>query len=118
PAGTAVIGMNIGTYLQSKVVMQAGQVMRRMKADTIANTAVNAQSFAEKLEIFRQAVILRSGAQMRELQARLREHHLFAGKEDGNYSLVLRSAIEAYEEEQGLPVTGLATQAVLQALQR
>jgi protease YdgD len=118
PAGPAVIGMNIGTYLQSKVVMQAGQVMRRMKADTIANTAVNTKSFAEKLELFRQAVILRSGAPMRELQARLRQHHLFAGKEDGNYSAALRSAIEAYEEEQGLPVTGLATQAVLQGLQR
>src|SRR5262249_24416524 len=118
PAGPAVIGMNIGTYLQSKVVIEAGQVMRRMKADTIANTAVNTKSFAEKLELFRQAVILRSGAPMRELQARLRQHHLFAGKEDGNYSAALRSAIEAYEEEQGLPVTGLATQAVLQQLQR
>jgi protease YdgD len=118
PDGPAVIGINIGTYLQSKVVTQAGQVTRRLKADTIANTAVSSAVFAEPLEIFRHASILQSRAEVRELQLRLMRRGLFAGKPDGIYSAALRAAIEAHEREAGLPVTGLATAALLNALGR
>ena len=103
PTGPAVIGINIGTYVQSKVVMQAGRVTQRLKADTIANTAVSSEVFAEKLETFRQATILGSGAQIRELQTRLAERGLFAGKVNGVYDAALRSAIEAHESAAGLP---------------
>jgi protease YdgD len=113
-----VIGINIGTYVQSKVVMQAGRVTQRLKADTIANTAVSSEVFAEKLETFRQATILGSGAQIRELQTRLAQRGLFAGKVNGVYDAALRSAIEAHERAAGLPVTGLATAALLKQLER
>jgi V8-like Glu-specific endopeptidase len=116
PAGPEVIGINIGTYVQSKVVMQEGQVTRRLKADAVANTGVSSEAFADKLEAFRQAVILSSGAPMRELQTRLKQRQLFAGKIDGTYGAALRTAIEAFEKAAGLPVTGLATQALLKRL--
>jgi hypothetical protein len=116
PAGPAVIGINIGTYLQSKVVMQAGQVTRRLKADTVANTAVSSAVFAKQLEIFRRATILATGAEIRKLQALLQKRGLFAGKVDGTYSAALRAAIEEHERAHGLPVTGLATAALIKTL--
>jgi hypothetical protein len=116
PAGPEVIGINVGTYVQSKVLMQAGQVTKRLKADTVANTGVNATAFAGKLEAFRQASILSTPAQLRELQTLLLQRHLFAGTVDGTYGAPLRTAIEAYEKAEGIPVTGLATQALLKRL--
>lgn len=116
PSGPEVIGINIGTYVQSKVVMQDGQVTKRLKADTVANTGVSSEAFADKLEVFRQAAILGTGAQIRELQTRLKQRQLFAGKVDGAYGAALRTAIEAFEKAEGLPMTGLATQALLKRL--
>jgi peptidoglycan hydrolase-like protein with peptidoglycan-binding domain len=100
------------------VVTQAGQVTRRLKADTIANTAVSSAVFAEPLAIFRHASILQSRAEVRELQLRLMRRGLFAGTPDGVYSAALRTAIEAYERTAGLPVTGLATAVLLNAVGR
>ena len=37
-SGPEVIGINVGTYVQSKVLMQEGKVMKRLKADAVANT--------------------------------------------------------------------------------
>jgi protease YdgD len=116
PAGPEVIGINVGTYQQSKVLMQDGEVKKRMKADTIANTGVASAAFASKLEAFRQAVILGSAAEMRELQGLLAQRQLYSGPVDGNYGAELKTAIEAYEKAEGLTVTGLATVALLQRL--
>jgi Putative peptidoglycan binding domain/Trypsin-like peptidase domain len=115
-SGPEVIGINVGTYVHSKVLMQEGKVMKRMKADPVANTGVASAAFAEKLEAFREAVALTSPAQVRELQTLLKGRQLFAGKVDGNYGADLRAAIEAYERAEGLPVTGLATLAILKRL--
>jgi protease YdgD len=114
--GPEVIGINVGTYVQSKVLMQEGKVMKRMKANPVANTGVASAAFAEKLEAFLGAVVLTSPAQVRELQTLLKGRQLFAGKVDGNYGAELRAAIEAYEKAEGLPVTGLATLAILKRL--
>jgi protease YdgD len=116
PAGPEVIGINVGTYVQSKVVMQEGKVMRRLKADTVANTGVASAVFAGKLEAFREAAILETTGQVRELQELLGRRGLFAGKADGTYGAELRAAIEAYEKAEGLPVTGLATAGILKRL--
>jgi peptidoglycan hydrolase-like protein with peptidoglycan-binding domain len=77
---------------------------------------VSSAAFAEQLEIFRRATILASSAEIRQLQTQLRQRGLFAGNVDGTYSAALRAAIEAHERAQGLPVTGLATAALLKAL--
>ena len=52
---------------------------------------------------------------MRELQRLLQDRAVLAGDIDGTYGPELRTAIEAYEKAEGLPRTGLATQALLQA---
>ena len=116
PDGPEVIGINVGTYEQSKVLMQDGQVKKRLKADTIANTAVASVAFAARLEAFRQAVILATPGEIRELQGLLAQRHLYSGAVDGTYGPALKTAIEAYEKTEGLTVTGLATVALLQRL--
>jgi protease YdgD len=115
-SGPQVIGINVGTYVQSKVLMQDGKVMKRLKADAVANTGVSSAAFAAKLEAFRQATVLTAAGQVRELQTLLKERHLFAGAVNGLYGEDLRTAIEAYESAEGLPVTGLATLVVLKRL--
>lgn len=116
PAGPVVVGINVGTYVQSKVVMQNGQMTHRQRSETVANTAVNAQAFAEKIDLLRGALILSSGAPMRSLQEHLQQQKLYAGRLDGAYGPALRSAIESYERANTLPVTGLATQGLLMRL--
>ena len=111
--GPVVAGINVGTYVQSKVVMQNGQVTHRQRAETVANTAVNASAFADRVGILRTAHILASGNPMKTLQERLRQQQFYAGRIDGNYGPALRTAIEAYEKANTLPVTGLATQGLL-----
>jgi len=116
PDGPEVIGINVGTYEQSKVLMQDGQVKKRLKADTIANTAVASAAFAGRLEALRQANILATSAQLRELQGLLRQRQLYSGPLDGNYGAALKTSIEAYEKAEGMNPTGLATLALLQRL--
>jgi protease YdgD len=117
PQGPAVVGINVGTYVRSKVTMQNGELARSPKSETVANTAVNAGAFASRIEALKSAHVLPSGRPMRELQERLQQQHFYQGKIDGVYGTMLRSAIEAYEEAKALPVTGLATPALLLRLE-
>jgi peptidoglycan hydrolase-like protein with peptidoglycan-binding domain len=96
--------------------MQNGRVVKRFKADTIANTGVSTSAFAAKLEAFQQADILPTREQLRQLQLLLAARGLYAGKADGSYGPQLRTAIEAFEREEKKPVTGFATTALLQRL--
>jgi hypothetical protein len=50
--GPVVIGINVGTYVQSRVVTQEGTVMFRSKPEAVANTAVNASAFADQIAAF------------------------------------------------------------------
>ncbi len=52
PSGPVVIGINVGTYVQSRIVVQDGTVMFRSKPESIANTAVNASAFADQIAAF------------------------------------------------------------------
>ena len=54
---------------------------------------------------------------MSQLQAALKQRQLYDGPLDGTYGTTLRAAIEAYEKAEGMPVTGLATEALLKQLQ-
>jgi Putative peptidoglycan binding domain/Trypsin-like peptidase domain len=114
--GIAVVGVNVGTYVQSTVLMEDGRITKRLEAAEVANTAVNSDAFAGKLKTFREAAILTSPAEIRALQMALKLRALYAGTIDGAYGAGLRSAIEAFEGAQDLPVTGLATKALLQRL--
>jgi protease YdgD len=116
PRGPEVIGINVGTYEQAKVLVENGRVTRRFKSKPVANTAVSAAAFASRLAALREANILSSGASMRELQTQLSRRRFYDGPVDGSYGPAIRRAIEAYEAASQLPVTGLATQATLQRL--
>ena len=112
----SVIGMNVGTYVQSKILTEGGQVTLREKAETVANTAVNAGVFADRIELLRNATILSSGDPLRDLQRRLSEQRLYQARIDGSYGPILRAAIEGYERQRRLPITGLPTHELLSRL--
>lgn len=114
----SVVGINVGTYVQSKVMTERGQVTLREKAETVANTAVNAGVFAGRIELLRHAQILASGQPLKDLQQRLMEQRLYQARIDGAYGPQLRSAIEGYERLSRMPVTGLATRDLLHRLNR
>ena len=116
PDGPEVVGINVGTYVQSKVIMLNGEVLHRFKSDDVANTGVNAQAFAARLGDFLAADTLTSRRQIRQLQQALAAHALFAGPHDGRYGLALKVAIERYQRAAQLPITGFATAALLQSL--
>lgn len=116
PQGPVVVAMNVGTYVQSRVVTQQGQVTHRQQTETVANTAVNAEVFARHIAAFEAAQILATGAPIRQLQEHLAAFDFYGGRADGDYGPVLKAAIVAYEKEQGLPVTGLATSQLLSRL--
>lgn len=60
PAGPVVIGINVGTYVQSRIVLQDGTVLFRSKPEPIANTAVSAAAFLGEIAPF----VTRSGTQV------------------------------------------------------
>ncbi len=116
PGGPVVVGINVGTYVQSRIVSAGakGKSAPRQRAETIANTAVSAQVFAARIDVLRTAVPLPNGRAMRELQERLRTLGHYSGPLDSVYGSGLKIAIEAYEKAAHLPVTGLPTRALVQ----
>jgi len=114
--GPEVIGINVGTYVQSKVIMLNGEVLHRFKSDDVANTGVNAIAFSPALEAFLAADTLRTQRELLRLQDALAARGLYTGPRDGIYGPALRTAIVAFERASLLRTTGLATRALLQAL--
>jgi protease YdgD len=107
--GPAVVGVNIGTYEQSRVLVQAGQVTHRFKSETVANTGVNASVFASKVALLAQARIVASSLEIRAIQVRLQQRGYYQGPIDGAHGPQLRLAIQQFEEHERLPKTGLPT---------
>src|SRR5262249_10201100 len=70
PDGPEVVGINVGTYVQSKVIMLNGEVLHRFKSDDVANTGVNSLAFAASLDALRAAETLISRHDIRLLQER------------------------------------------------
>jgi protease YdgD len=116
PQGPEVVGINVGTYVQSKVIMLNGEVLHRFKSDDVANTGVNAQAFAPRVAEFLVAETLTSRLEIRKLQDALAAQALYEGPRDGRYGAALQTAIERYQRAAHMPVNGFATNGVLQAL--
>lgn len=114
--GPEVVGINVGTYVQSQVLLQDGQVVHRYKATDVANTGVAAEAIRGKLDAFESADILATRADLRRLQIRLAQFGHYAGPRDGAYGPRLRAAIESFERAQHEPETGLATAELLSRL--
>jgi hypothetical protein len=117
PEGPEVVGINVGTYVQSKVIMLNGEVLHRFKSDDVANTGVNSLAFAASLDALRAADTLLARHDIRLLQERLAAKGLYKGPQDGTFNTETRAAVEGFERASELPVTGLATRPLLQALQ-
>lgn len=113
--GPVVIGINVGTYVQTRLPAQASPAARQ-KTDIIANTAVNASAFAAQIEPLSTSQILTATAAIRDLQERLKMSNHYSGRIDGAYGPALKSAIAIYEQASGLPVTGLPTRTLVQRL--
>jgi protease YdgD len=116
PDGPVVVAINVGTYVQSRVITQQGKAASRQQTETIANTAVNARVFADQIAAFEAASILRAGNPIRQLQEHLAALGYYGGRADGDYGPVLKAAIVEYEKARALPATGLATAALLSRL--
>ncbi|MFM2421848.1 MAG: hypothetical protein RL291_378 [Pseudomonadota bacterium] len=116
PKGPVVIAINVGTYVQSKVLMRDGQVAQRLKADTVANTAVSTSRFHEQLKLFRSTQPVAGTRQVRQIQERLKALKFYDGPADGALGPQLRAAIEAYETAKGTPRLGLPTEALIKQL--
>lgn len=113
PQGPRVVGINVGTYVLSRVLTQNGAVTRKLASDTIANTGVASRAFAGAIQAMRSADILVGPARIRELQGGLKTLGLYGGALDGTYGAELKSAIERFETSRQRPTTGLATRSLL-----
>ncbi len=118
PAGPQVVAINVGTFVQSRVMIEGGEVVRRAAAAPVANTAVSSVAFAGKLDALRKADILTAAPDLRALQQHLIAADLLEGPLSIGFDARIRAAIEAYEGRAGMPVTGLPTRALLETLAR
>jgi hypothetical protein len=113
PGAPKVVAINVGTFVRSRVELQEGVVVKRAAAAPVANTAVSAAAFAHRLVSFRQASVLTSPSDIRDLQRRLAGFKLLEGKTAGRFDERTRSAIQLYEAQEGLPLMGLPTRELL-----
>lgn len=118
PSGAVVVAINVGTYVQNRPTAPGSLKPVREVSDTIANTAVNTAAFISRLEALRAASILAGGPPLRELQELLAARGHYIGRIDGAYGPTLKGAIEAFEKAGGMPVTGLATDALRRQLRQ
>ncbi len=116
PTGPVVVGINVGSYEQSKVFVRDGRIVRRSQAKVIANTGVNAKAFHGLMGSFRRAFILESSEALKVLQAALKKQGLYGGQLDGTFGPLTRDAIRTYQNLNQLPVTGLPTKHLLTSL--
>ena len=118
PQGPKVVGINVGTYVQSRSITNETQTSEKTTTDTIANTAVAATAFQSHFKVFQNARLLTSAGQMRELQQRLQQRGHYAGAMDGTYGPTLKSAIKSFEGALSLPPTGIASEETLERLRQ
>jgi hypothetical protein len=117
PRGPEVVGINVGTYLQSRVLTQQGEVLHRYRSDAVANTGVSTLAFMDQKHVFEnsQVVVTRDG--IRRIQRALIAAGHLRGNADGLYGPALRTAIERFEAAERRPRTGLASAELLRRLE-
>jgi protease YdgD len=116
PEGPEVVGINVGTYVQSKVIMLNGEVVHRFHSDDVANTGVNSQAFAAAFDAFTSPDLLASRNDIRRLQAALASRGFYSGVRDGRFGASTKISIENFERAAAMPVTGLATARLLRTV--
>lgn len=116
PSGPVVVAVNVGTYTRTRLILSHGQVVRRMKPDVIANTAVNARAFIHAIRPLARTEMARTPEEIMELQRELQARSLYTGQIDGVFGRGTRSAIRAFENLTGRPMTGLPSRTLLRRL--
>ena len=112
-----MIGINVGTYVQSKVLMQEGKVMKRLKADAVANTAVASGCVRRQARgVPRRAAADEPGAGARAADAAAWRGSCSPARSTAPTAPSCARRSRAYEKAEGLPVTGLATMTILKRL--
>jgi len=111
--GPVVVGLNVGTYTRTRLLLSQGDVVRRQKPDIIANTAVNASAFAHVVEPLARQPMIVTEQEVIDLQRELQARNLYTGPIDGIFGRGTRSAIRAYESLRGETLTGLPSRMLL-----
>jgi Putative peptidoglycan binding domain/Trypsin len=114
--GPSAVGINVGTYTRTRILLREGRIVKRMKPDIIANTGVNGSAFGPVIESLENADLLASAEEMMKLQGELQLRGLYTGLLDGQLGRDTRSAILRFEESQRLVQTGLPTRALLRRM--
>ncbi|MGE0023406.1 MAG: peptidoglycan-binding protein [Hyphomicrobium sp.] len=116
PSGPEVVGINVGTYFQAKVLTQRGEVVHRYKSETVANTAVGSGAFRPALDALSRAEIVETRGELTRLQRLLITEGHYLGSVDGVYGPQLNTAVRAFERAEGRNETGLVTVALMRRL--
>ena len=116
--GPEIVGINVGTYIQAKVLMRKGRITKKYKPQTVANTGVSTTVFVDLLDVLKNAKIVTDMSSMKNLQTTLKARLLYAGPVDGTYGALTRIAIEKFEKDNDWPITGLPTRALLAHFQK
>jgi len=111
-----VVAINVGTYVQTKVLTQGGRVVQRYQPNAIANTAVAASKIRVFLPYFSQADIIESPAALRLLQTALQSRGFYNDRIDGSFGPATRLAIQTYRATPDLELVGLPTTKLLTRL--
>lgn len=116
PHGPEVAGLNVGTYVQTRMHKKEKSDIPELVTTNVANTAVAVPAFQTALREFAATRLIATRSEMKSLQARLTALHLYRGPLDGIYGPAVQAAITTFERDSGLPVTGLATADLLVSL--
>lgn len=114
--GVVAVGINVGSYEETDVVMQGNRVVRNGKSRTLANTGISASVLAAALPAVRSAEVLTERNALMRLQTALAGLRLYGGAIDGAFGPATRGAIMAYEGRLGGPVLGMPTARLLAQL--
>lgn len=113
PDTPVVVGINVGTYTRTRILLRQGRIFRRLKPDIIANTGVNGTTFARVVSTLEEAEIISSHQDMLRLQTGLQMRGYYVGSLDGQLGRTTRTAITNFESANGMALTGLPTQELL-----
>jgi hypothetical protein len=107
------VGINVGTYTRTRILLRKGQVVKKLTPDIIANTGVNATAFEHVISELENSTVISSHDSMIRLQTELAARGLYTGTLDGQLGRATRSAIIQFESSVGIKPTGLPTVSLL-----
>ena len=115
--GPDVIGINVGTYVLSKMVLRASGKAEPEKSQPIANTAVETARFSGAVATLSARDLIRDPSEVRHLEIQLRKYQLYRGRATGHLTGDLEEAIKHFETLTGRQPTGLIRRALLSEIE-